>query len=383
MVAGDQAVKPVFAGGLVTGQPVLEKFVDAGAGIPVEVSPAGVAGLPVCRAVVGAQEPVVAVAAVLQHKVHVKAVFQRDARFVPFADEHGFRVFGMEHIRHFPPDRTSMLFAAGVVLDQAERHIHPEPVAAHGQPEPHHVLDGLHRSAAVRVAGGFLPALVDLAVAIVQRGLALEEVQDIGAVARRFPADERHTVAAREAVVGPDIPPGILVFPGPAAGPEPGVLLAGMAGHQVQQHVHVAGMGRAEQRGQVLVGAVARRHLFVVPHIIACVLERRVEAGVDPQGVAAQIPDIIQPGRDAGQIPDAVAVGIAETLRIDFVKYRVFQPLFHCRASCPAPLAGTPFFFILTVPPALVNLGFYAKHSIFFLLFCINICYYTKLLTVY
>ena len=65
-----------------------------------------------------------------------------------------------------------------------------------------------------------------------------------------------------------------------------------------------------EQRGGVLVRAVARGDLFVVAHIIARILERRIKAGVDPQGIAAQVPDVVEFGNNALQITDAVAVGI-------------------------------------------------------------------------
>ena len=166
-----------------------------------------------------------------------------------------------------------------------------------------------------------------------------------------------------------------------------------MAGHQVQQDVHLPLVGGAEQFGQIPVGAVARGHLFIVPHIIACVLEGRIEAGIDPQGVAPQVPDIIQPGRDAGQIPDAVAVAVAETLRVDLVKNSVFQPLLHsynllsgrsaahstrkARQRSGGFLLGlrcwaSAFFFILSASRALVNRTFHTKHSFYFLLFAQN-----------
>ena len=217
----------------------------------------------------------------------------------------------------------------GVVLDQAGGHIHPEAVAAHGQPEPHHILDGLHRGPAVRRIGGLLPGLVNFAVAVVQRRLALEKVQDISGAALALPAHEGHAVSRGKAVVGPDIPPGILVFLRFAAGQKPGMLLTGMARHQVQQHMDTLFVGGAEQLGRVLVGAVTRGDLFVIPHIIACILEGGIKAGIDPDGIAAQFLYIVQLRGDTRQIPDAVPVGIVKTLGVNLVKDRVLQPRFH------------------------------------------------------
>ena len=88
-------------------------------------------------------------------------------------------------------------------------------------------------------------------------------------------------------------------------------------------------MRRVKQAHQILVGAVAGRHLFVVPHIVARILEGGIKAGVDPQCIAAQLLDIVQLFNDAGDVTDAIAVGIVEGLRINFVENCVFQPLFH------------------------------------------------------
>ena len=63
-------------------------------------------------------------------------------------------------------------------------------------------------------------------------------------------------------------------MPGLAAGLEPRVFLARVAGHQVEQHTDALLMRGPEQRGGVLVRAVARGDLFVVAHIIARILER-------------------------------------------------------------------------------------------------------------
>ena len=265
----------------------------------------------------------------LQHKVHVKAVFQAQLRLVPLGDHGGFGVFLGQHGGDFPPDGAGVFFILGIVFHKAGRHVHPESIAAFVQPEPHHILDGLHGGAGAGGISGLLPGFPAGAVAVVQRGLAFEKVQNVGAVALGLTANEGHPVPPCKAGVGPDEPVGILVALRLAAGLEPLMLLAGVAGHQIQQHPDALFMGRVKQADQILVGAVAGRHLFVVPHIVARILEGGIKAGVDPQCVAAQLLDIVQLFNDAGDVTDAIAVGIVKGLRINFVENRVFQPLFH------------------------------------------------------
>ena len=176
VVAGDKAPQPVLVGGLVIGQIIVQKLIDAGAGILAEVRLADVVRVRVGCTVVVAHQPAVAVALPLEIKVHIKAVFQRHARAVPLGHQRGFGVFLIQHGGNVPPDGAGVFFVFGIVFDQARSHIHAEAVAAHIQPEPHDVFHRFHGRLAGGGGGGHLPFLVDLAVTIVQRGLALEEV---------------------------------------------------------------------------------------------------------------------------------------------------------------------------------------------------------------
>ena len=113
---------------------------------------------------------------------------------------------------------------------------------------------------------------------------------------------------------------------GLCAGLEPGVFLAGMAGHEVEQHVHAALMGLVEQRHQIVVGAVARGDHGVIAYVVAPVLEGGIEARIDPQGVASQIVDIVETLNDARNVTDAIGIAVLEALRVDLVKYRGIKP---------------------------------------------------------
>ena len=245
----------------------------------------------------------------------------------------------MHHAVQIPPDLLGGIPVGGVVLYQTFGHIHPEAVAAQVQPEPHHILHGLPGSQGAGIVDALLPALGDLPEAVVQRRLAHEEIDDIGGIPGLFPAHEAQSVRGSEGTVGPDEPVGILVFLLQAAFQEPLVLLAGVARHQIQKDMDALLVGGPEQLLRILQGAVAGGDGLVIPDIVARVLEGRVIPGVDPQGVAPQAYDVVQLRRNAGNVADAVAVGIAEGLRIDFIKYRVFEPgCCHCFIS-PFPPA--------------------------------------------
>jgi len=67
-------------------------------------------------------------------------------------------------------------------------------------------------------------------------------------------------------------------------------------------------VGLVEKPKQILVSAVARGDLFVVPYVIASILERRIEAGVNPQGIAAKVFDVVKLFDYPRNVADTVAV---------------------------------------------------------------------------
>ena len=106
-----------------------------------------------------------------------------------------------------------------------------------------------------------------------------------------------------------------------------------MSRHQVQQHMHSPLVCFGKQALQILVRAVPGRDAVIIRHIIPRVAEGRQEAGVDPQRVAAQPPDIVQLVDDPLKIADTVGIGIKERLGVNFVKYSIIQPFWHKKDS--------------------------------------------------
>ena len=269
----------------------------------------------------------------MQQEIHVEAGVQRLRRVAPLRDEHRIGKALVEEGADLAPQprRPDM---ARVLLDQAAGHVHAEAVAAQSEPEGHDVLQ--HEPGRLRLerVGGELPVLGHDAEAVVERRLGGEAV-DRGAFgafrdAAQEPAD-RVVRRVRVALpgVGPDVAVRERVARGPGRFEEPRMVDGGVPGHEVEQHADAAGVRLVEQTPQVLVGAVARCGAVVVAHVVAGVVERGIEAGVDPDRVAAELADMVEPGDDAVEVADAVGVRVLERLRVDLIEHRVVEPSVH------------------------------------------------------
>ena len=71
-------------------------------------------------------------------------------------------------------------------------------------------------------------------------------------------------------------------------------------------------MRALEEPLQVRVAAVAFRGCVVVAYVVAGIVERRVEAWVDPDRIAPQIAHVLQFVDDALEVADTVAVRVVE-----------------------------------------------------------------------
>ncbi len=112
-----------------------------------------------------------------------------------------------------------------------------------------------------------------------------------------------------------------------ALGDEPGVLVRGMPGDEVEQHPDAAVAGGGHELDHVVVRAVPRRDAEVVGDVVPGIDERRVEARVEPDGVDPQPRQVVEMLDDPAKVADAVTVGVREGLRIDLVDDRVPQPV--------------------------------------------------------
>ena len=145
----------------------------------------------------------------------------------------------------------------------------------------------------------------------------------------RRPPEHRQPVVRRpapHAVVGPDVTPPVGVMPiGPSVG-EPHVLARGVVRHQIEQHPHAGGMGVGDERVEVIERAVPRVDAAVVGHVVAVVEVRRRVARRDPHGVDTEASEVREPRPQAGEVAQAVPVGVGEAPQVHLVEDRVAPP---------------------------------------------------------
>src|SRR5690606_16803844 len=229
----------------------------------------------------------------------------------------------VQPVAHLAP-QAGRLGVTGIVLDQGGGHVDAEAGQAQLQPVLHDLAQGAAVGARTLGVDGLPPGLVRVraGVAEVEGGLAGEEVRQVPA----GPGAGRGHEAVGGAAFGvrPDVP---VIRGVVGGGREPRVLVGGVTGHQVEQHPDAAAPGAVHQAGQVVVGAVAGGDGEVVGDVVAGVPEGRGEARVEPDGVHAEPLEMVEPLLDAGEVADAVAVGVREALRIDLVEDGVGQPL--------------------------------------------------------
>ena len=110
-------------------------------------------------------------------------------------------------------------------------------------------------------------------------------------------------------------------------GLEPDVLVGGVVGHQVDDHLQAQLVGPLQQRVEVGQRPEDRVDVAVVGDVVAGVGLRGLVERRQPDGVDAELGQRAQPAGDAGQVADAVAVGVRERARIDLVDHRRAAPV--------------------------------------------------------
>ena len=101
---------------------------------------------------------------------------------------------------------------------------------------------------------------------------------------------------------------------------------AGVVGHQVHRHLDAPCVRRLDQPVQRRHPAEERVDVARVGDVVAVVGHRRHHHRVQPDRVDAQRLEVVQPGGDAVEVTDAVAVAVAERARIHLVEHRVRPP---------------------------------------------------------
>ncbi len=212
-----------------------------------------------------------------------------------------------------------VLVARAVALHQVRYGVEPEAVDTHVEPEAH----------------GLEHRLQHLRVVEVEVGLVAEE-----AVPEVLPGD-RVPGPVRLLGVGEDDARALVDLVGVAPhvevalrragrrvarGLEPRMVAGGVVDHQLGDHAQAARMRRVEHLLEVGQRAVLRMHVLVLRDVVAVVAQRRGVEGHQPDRVDAQVLHVVELGRDALEVADAVVVGIGKRLDVELVDHRVAVP---------------------------------------------------------
>jgi hypothetical protein len=107
---------------------------------------------------------------------------------------------------------------------------------------------------------------------------------------------------------------------------EPRVLARGVVGHEVDQDPEPELVRCRDEGVGVVEGAEDGVDVAVVGDVVARVVHRRdVERG-QPDGLHPQVAQVGEPGRDAGQVAETVAVAVHPAARVDLVDHRMSPP---------------------------------------------------------
>ena len=123
------------------------------------------------------------------------------------------------------------------------------------------------------------------------------------------------------------------------------MLIGGVVHHEIEDDTDVSLLGFALHLIEVSQRAVHGIDVFVIGNVVAEVYLRRREARRDPDGIHAEILQVIELGRDSVEVADAVIVAVGEASRIDFVEDSVLPPGILCvfrRVGGFLPVSGQP-----------------------------------------
>ena len=93
-----------------------------------------------------------------------------------------------------------------------------------------------------------------------------------------------------------------------------------MVDHEIQHHRHSAGVALLDQALHLLERAFWWVDGFIVADVVAHIDLWAVVHGTEPCHADSEVFDVFQLLNDAGDVSDAVAVGVVEAGRVDLVE---------------------------------------------------------------
>ena len=226
-----------------------------------------------------------------------------------------------------------VLVVGAVAFDQVRNRIEAQPVHAQVEPEAHDVDDSFHHLRVIEVEVGLV---------------GVEPVPEIlpghrvpGPVGLLGVEEDDARAIVLLVVVGPDVEVACLAATlGMARALEPGVLVRGVVDDQLGDHAQVALMRLGDEALGIGHGAVIGVHRLVFGNVVPIVAAWRGIERQQPQGVHAQVGNVIELADQAGEVTDPVIVGIEERLDVQLIDDRVLVPERIVDEGCRASTLG-------------------------------------------
>lgn len=250
--------------------------------------------------------------------MHPLVEFIKDAAHLAHVLKHFWLIDGIARLKLMAPFfPVAAWFDGGIILeicmlDQAKNGIDAEAIDAALEPEAESVVHGCY----------------DVGIAPVEVWLFGQEAVHVILLRLFVPgpggaAKHGGPVVGHGAIwfgVAPDVPIAFGIVARAAGFQEPGVLVGGVVGYKVENNFEAALLGFVQQA--VEGGQIAKHgvDIAVVGDIVAEVGHGAGEDGRNPDGVDAEIDQIVEPVDDALQVADAVAGAVLKAAGVDLVE---------------------------------------------------------------
>ena len=200
---------------------------------------------------------------------------------------------------------------------------------------------------------GFEQRLAHVGIVKVEVGLRGQEVVQVILAAPRVPGPGRATEHGQPVVGGRAVRPRVcphvpVMFGVGLAGAalfEPLVRVGGVRDYLVDHDLEAKLVGPGDEPVEILQRAEQRVNRAIILDIIAKILHRRFEERAEPDGVNAEICNVVEVRGNAVEIANAVAIGVGEGARVNLVNDRAAPPggvggsvlRLACRRLCHVP----------------------------------------------
>ena len=219
----------------------------------------------------------------------------------------------MEHL-----EILARLDVGAFFFDQKRHRVDTKSGDAELQPESHDAHDlALHR----RIEG------VEIRLKLIKPMEVVLAGHGIAGPGRFLHAREYHSlVPVLRARLGPDIPVAIGRIRVFAGGLKPGMTIGRMVDHQIDDDAHADLFRVIHEIDELAERAVLGVDAVIVRYVVAVVAIRRGIERLEPHAGNAQAGEIVEPTHEAGEVADAVAVGIEVLLNVEAIDDRVLVP---------------------------------------------------------